>query len=242
MTAWYKDWFNSPYYHILYKDRDQCEAAGIIENLKDALKIPPDAKILDLGCGRGRHALYLNNSGFDVTGLDLSEENIRFASKHENDKLHFFKHDMRKPFRSNYFDYVFNLFSSFGYFKTDKEHADTIKHAATALKKGGILVIDFFNVHKVKKEFVPEEVKNISGIEFHIKRSIRDKYIVKEIDFSEKGEIFQYSETVRLLTEEDFIIYFDQAGLKLKALKGNYNLEDFNSAKSPRLILFAEKV
>ncbi|MDQ3192869.1 MAG: class I SAM-dependent methyltransferase [Bacteroidota bacterium] len=239
---WYKHWFNSPYYHILYKHRDDTEAAGFIKNLRDYLNIPVNSKVLDLACGKGRHALQLFEEGFDVTGLDLSEESINYAKKFENEKLHFYKHDMRRLFRTNYFDYVLNLFSSFGYFNTDKEHAQSIKYAATALKKGGIMVIDFFNVNVIKKELIAKDMKSICGIDFHIVKTIRDNFIVKEIDFNEKGKNHHYSEKVRLLTVEDFKIYFEQAGMRLKTLKGNYQMQDFDPEKSPRLILFAEKL
>ncbi|HET6245978.1 MAG: methyltransferase domain-containing protein [Bacteroidetes bacterium] len=239
---WYKDWFNSPYYHILYKHRDETEAADFIANLKKYLNIPAQSKILDLACGKGRHSLQLYQEGYDVTGVDLSEESINYAQKFENENLHFYKHDMRRPFRANYFDYVLNLFSSFGYFNTDKEHANSIKHAATALKKDGVLVIDFFNMNKIKNELVAQEFKSVSGIDFKIKKSIVDNSIVKEINFTEKGLSHCYIEKVRLLTVDDFKGYFDLAGLELIALKGNYQMNEFNTLNSPRLILFAKKI
>lgn len=241
-VEWFSNWFNTPYYHILYQERDHSEAASFIENLKSFLKIPPKSRILDLACGRGRHAFYLNNLGFDVTGLDIADENIAFAKRLENESLHFYKHDMRKPFRSNYFNYVFNLFSSFGYFKTEKEHIDTIKYAAISLKKGGIMAIDFFNSHKVRNDYVKEELKTVEGIDFHIRRSIENDSIIKTISFSEKGHNYCYNESVKLFTKEDFDAFFSKAGLKTIAVKGDYALKDYKQASSPRLILFAEKI
>jgi SAM-dependent methyltransferase len=239
---WFSQWFNTPYYHILYQDRDHSEAASFIETLKSYLKIAEKSKILDLGCGRGRHAFYLNQLGFDVTGIDIADENIEFAKRFENETLHFYKHDMRKPLRSNYFDYIFNLFSSFGYFKSEKEHLDAIKYAAIALKKGGILVLDFFNAEKIRNELIENEQKKIGGIEFNISRRIENGSIVKTIIFEEKGHNYHYSESVRLFKKEDFEKFFEIVGLKLIDFKGDYSLKSFDIHSSPRLILFAEKL
>jgi SAM-dependent methyltransferase len=239
---WFNYWFNTPYYHILYQDRDESEAGKLIENLKKHLQMPQDARVLDLACGRGRHALYLSHIGFDVTGIDLSEENINYAKKFEDENLHFYKHDMRKPFRSNYFNYVLNMFSSFGYFKTEKEDLDSIKYAATALKKNGILVIDFFNVNYVVENLVKNEVKKIEEIEFHINREVKGGYIIKSISFEEKGKTQGFSERVKLLKLDDFENYFKNSGLELIETKGDYNLKKFNPKSSPRLILIAKKL
>jgi SAM-dependent methyltransferase len=238
---WFSDWFNTPYYHILYQDRDETEAAKFTENLKSFLNMQPQSKVLDLGCGRGRHALFLNNLGFDVTGIDIAEENIVFAQKFENENLHFFKHDMRKPLRSNYFDFVFNLFSSFGYFKTEKEHADTLKYAGFGLKEDGIMVLDFFNALRIEKSLVKSEVKTVLGIDFHITRTINEGRINKEIHFKEQGHAYYYVETVRLFDRASLSGLLLNAGLEVFAVKGDYDLKDFDAENSPRLILFAKK-
>ena len=91
--AWYKDWFNSKYYHLLYKNRDHNEAALFLDNISNEFK-NKNAKILDVACGKGRHAKYLNNLGFDVTGIDLSVNSIKYAKEYENQKLKFHQHDI----------------------------------------------------------------------------------------------------------------------------------------------------
>ena len=98
-----------------------------MDNLCAYLQPQPEARILDIACGRGRHSIYLNKKGYDVIGIDLSESNIRHAKDFENEHLHFFVHDMRHLFYINYFDIAFNLFTSFGYFETRKEHVKALK-------------------------------------------------------------------------------------------------------------------
>jgi SAM-dependent methyltransferase len=96
--SWFEDWFNTPYYHILYKDRDYKEAENFISNLTKELKLPTHSSIIDLACGKGRHSVFLNQLGFEVLGVDLSEESILHNKQFENSaspKLEFKVHDMR---------------------------------------------------------------------------------------------------------------------------------------------------
>ena len=109
-SEWFAQWFDSPYYHILYKFRDSEEAQKLIDNISTRLAIPEGAKLMDLACGKGRHSIYMNTKGYDVTGLDLSKQSIQAASQKANDTLHFAVHDMREVYEEGTFDYVFNLF------------------------------------------------------------------------------------------------------------------------------------
>lgn len=239
-TAWFKSWFDTPYYHILYQHRDDNEARFFIKNLVKELQPPLHSHILDLACGRGRHAKFLSEQGFEVTGLDLSERNIQFAKEHlANEDLHFEVGDMRKPFGKNRFDYIFNLFTSFGYFENKEDNLQSLKMMKQALKQGGNLILDFMNVHKVELGLVKEEVRQADGIEFHIQRFIRDGMVIKEISFEDGGEKYQYEEKVQLLTRDDFEELFAEAGFTINGLYGNFDLSDFHPRDCERLILFA---
>ena len=59
--SWFVNWFGSHYYHILYKNRDLKEAELLIKNLINYLRIDTEIKIIDIGCGKGRHAVFLNH-------------------------------------------------------------------------------------------------------------------------------------------------------------------------------------
>src|SRR2546423_4153452 len=141
--AWYKDWFNSPFYHKLYFERDENEAREFIHGLIHFLEPGSNARMLDIACGRGRHSLILADMGYDVTGIDISFDSIHHAKQFEKDNLSFFQHDMRLPFRINYFDYAFNFFTSFGYFATRREHDDAMRTIAGSLRGDGVFVIDY---------------------------------------------------------------------------------------------------
>ena len=126
MADWFEDWFDSKYYHILYKHRDYQEAQSFIDKLVDYLQLNEEQKILDLACGKGRHSIYLNKKGLDVMGVDLSPESIKHASQFENPKLKFEVCDMRDVVKPDYFDIVLNLFTSFGYFEDEADQFKTI--------------------------------------------------------------------------------------------------------------------
>ncbi|WP_339888658.1 class I SAM-dependent methyltransferase [uncultured Flavobacterium sp.] len=233
---WFASWFDTKYYHILYKDRDYNEAQVFMDNLTHYLNLPEEAKILDLACGKGRHSVYLNSLGYDVTGADLSENSIIEASKSENDKLHFKVHDMRDVCDSKY-DAIFNLFTSFGYFESDADNLTTLKAIKHSLTEYGFACIDFMNVDFVIENLVPEEVKTVENIDFHIKRYVKDNHIYKEIDFEDNGEKFHYTEKVQALRLADFERMMEEAEIYLLDIFGNYKLQPFYKNKSERLIM-----
>ncbi|UUC45417.1 class I SAM-dependent methyltransferase [Flavobacterium cerinum] len=235
-TTWYASWFDTPYYHILYKDRDYTEAQLFMDNLTHYLNLPEDAKILDLACGKGRHSVYLNQLGYDVTGADLSENSIKKASEQANEKLHFQVHDMRIPFEQK-FDAIFNLFTSFGYFESDEDNLTTLKAIKESLNEYGFAVIDFMNANHVIQNLVPEEVKTVDGIDFHIKRYVKDNHIFKEIEFDDNGEHFHFTEKVKALTLQDFESMMEEAGIFLLDVFGDYKLRKFLKNDSERLIM-----
>ncbi|GAB4494105.1 MAG: class I SAM-dependent methyltransferase [Saprospiraceae bacterium] len=238
---WFERWFDSPYYHTLYKNRDEKEARNTLDNLLKALDLPAGARILDLACGKGRHSRYLSEKGFDVTGLDISFRSITFARQFEHEKLAFYQHDMRLPFRVNYFDAVMNMFTSFGYFKTDRDHFLTLKNVQKGLKPEGLFLLDYFNSVWVVENLVRSEVKLVDGIEFHLKRNIRDGHVFKMVEFVAEGKSFSFRERVRLFTLADFQSLFAAAGMKIVRLYGGYDLSDFDVRHSKRLIVIAQK-
>ncbi|WMX16594.1 class I SAM-dependent methyltransferase [Aureispira sp. CCB-E] len=238
MSTWFATWFDSSYYHLLYQHRDDKEAQFFMDNLVQHLAVPQQAKILDLACGKGRHSIYLADKGFDVVGVDLSPESIEHAQQFEHKHLHFATHDMRMPLTVGPFDYIFNLFTSFGYFPTEEEHLQTLQEMKKGLKvPNGRLVIDFFNAHKVIQQLVLTEEKTLSGITFKINRSVENGYILKDIRFEDNGEKFYFQEKVRAFTLEDFKRLFEQVGLELVATFGGFDLSSYDPVHSERLIL-----
>jgi SAM-dependent methyltransferase len=239
---WFATWFDSPYYHILYQNRDEREAQASIDNFMLAMQVPKGSRILDLACGKGRHARYLAERGFDVTGLDISFASIAFARQFEHERLAFYQHDMRLPYRFNYYDAILNIFTSFGYFATDEEHEKTLKNVVRGLKPGGLFLLDFFNAQWVQQNIVRQAEKKADNITFQLKKRIRGPFIYKTVEFETGGRLFYFQERVRLFTLSDLENMFTRTGLRLRQTFGGYDLSPFDAAKSARLILIAEKV
>lgn len=238
---WFKYWFNSPYYHILYGNRNDEEAELLMDSLLAHLTPSAESKIIDIACGRGRHAIYLNKKGYAVTGIDLSEQSIKFAKQFEQKNLHFYVHDMRKLFYINYYDVAFNLFTSFGYFDTEKDHLNALKSFRKSLKSDGTFVIDYFNTQKIVKHLTQQEIKTVDGIEFHIHKYVADGKIIKHINFEHQLKSYAFEERVQAFLLSDFERMLSKSGLTIVEKFGNYHLDGFDELKSDRLILICKK-
>lgn len=241
-AEWFSEWFDSPYYHSLYHHRDDQEAAAFLDALLDHLRPDSDARMLDLACGRGRHARQLSEQGFFVTGLDISPSNIRHASKLAADNLEFMVHDMRRPFRTNYFDQIFNFFTSFGYFDNDRDHLVTLQHVHSGLKPGGSFLLDFMNSHRVRDSLSPQEVREVDGMRFLIERHADETHIFKRIRFEEEGRLLEFMERVRAFSLPELEGLLDQAGLNVVEVFGDHALGPWDPVHSDRLIIHARKL
>ena len=237
---WFETWFNSPYYDLLYKHRDETEAEEFLDNLLEFLDVSSKARILDLACGKGRFSFALAERGYDVIGLDLSEENIEEARREAEGLISFHVHDMREVFRDDYFDYVFNFFTSFGYFEEEEDHLKTLRTVHQELKSNGIFVIDFFNAHKVKEELIPEEKKEIRGMTFEIEREKKNGFIYKHIHLKQGNKEMHFTERVRAFHLDDFREMLKNTGFTIREVFGSYQLDPYEESDSKRLIIIAK--
>ena len=232
------DWFDSDYYHILYKHRDYSEARNFIDNIVEYLDLKKGSKILDLACGIGRHSIYLDKMGFKVVGTDKSPNNIKKAKANQNQSISFLQMEMIDDTNHKY-DGIFNLFTSFGYVNHDY-NLETIKNIERQLKDDGTVIVDFMNTLFVKNNLVIEETKVIDNLSFKIERRSDGKYIYKEIKFNDKKDYF-FQEKVMDLSLNDFKKYLTRYNLKVIKTFGDYNLNEFDIENSERLIMVIKK-
>ena len=243
IRAWYREWFNSPFYHKLYFDRDEQEAEAFIKKLVLHLKPGLDCRMLDVACGKGRHSKTLASLGYNVTGIDISPDSIAYAKQFEQENLSFFVHDMRLPCWVNYFDLAFNFFTSFGYFKTRREHDDAIRTIAGSLKPGGRFIIDYLNIHYSEDHLQPAETKQIGETVYAITRWDDDQHFYKKINVSDpslSGQL-EFTEKVAKFTLGDFTDMLSYQGLQVQEVFGDYQFGPYHVRNAPRMILIATK-
>lgn len=241
MAEWIEEWFGSKYYDILYRHRDEKEAKLFIDNLIPFIRIY-SGNVLDCGCGKGRHAIYLAEKGYGVTGVDICGRSILEAKQSEKKNLSFFTHDLRNLFRINYYDLALSLFTSFGYFENESDNRKMTRTISSSLKKGGFLVLDFMNSQREIRHLVPESACTKDKVEFTVRRRVQDNMIVKTIEVDDGGNKFRYTEKVRAYTGTELTELFEASGLKIVHLLGDYDLNPFDELQSERLILVGKKI
>jgi SAM-dependent methyltransferase len=243
-NEWFRIWFSSPYSDVLYRKHDKAEATMLVNKLADKLQMPAASYVLDAACGKGRYSAALAEKGFNTTGIDICAESIAEAQHNEAENLHFYLHDIRLPFYINYFDYVFNFFTSFGYFKTAREHNDAMRTLAQSLKRNGFLVIDYLNVHYTEEHLKHNETLKLEGIDFNIERWSDTKYFYKHIHVHDAAKSIDetFTEQVEKFSLGDFTDMFSYQGLMVQDVFGDYNLNTYHVKNSPRMIMIAKKI
>lgn len=239
---WFETWFDTIYYHQLYQHRDDEEARVFITTMFMYLELRSGQRVLDLACGKGRHSRELNNHGLEVLGIDLSTNSIDQAKIYESDSLVFDIHDMRKPLtKFGKFDAIFNIFTSFGYFESREEDLKSIKNVSKALNPGGQFVQDYINANVILGALPESGDKEIDGNLFTWQKRSENGYIFKDIQVKTPDGDFEYQERVKIYTIDELKSLHTEAGLKVVAEFGAYDLDPFNPDTSPRIILVSEK-
>jgi SAM-dependent methyltransferase len=240
---WYEAWFDRDEYEIVYRHRDDEEAARLISLPERATGADAGESVVDIGCGRGRHAIRLALHGYRVTGLDLSERSIEMARERaasERQEVRFVVGDMRNALCSSCFDGAVNLFTAFGYFEEEVEHQRAIDAIARSLKPGAWFFQDFLNADYVRETFVPEDRRREGDVDIVQRRRIDDGRIRKTITLIRDGEQRSFEESVRLLELRDFIDMYDRSGLRLMSVYGDYDGHPYGPG-SPRMIMYSVK-
>ena len=241
--AWFESWFNSPYYHILYQHRDDREAELFIDQLYLRLNIDQHHSILDLACGAGRHSIYMASKGNRVMGIDLApnsmeEAKLKALEKGYSEEVQFQVEDMRDFKLNTKFDFILNLFTSFGYFETKAENEAVLTCAKKHLNENGTLVIDYLNSQLVRANGEENYTKTISGIDFTIQKYFDRDFVIKEIEVNDHGKFSRYREQVQLFELKEIQTMLENLGFQVTNHFGDYQLGEYKK-DSPRSIVVA---
>ena len=235
---WYETWFGEEYL-ALYPHRDKAEAARAVELIRSRLADRRIERVLDLACGAGRHSGALAGLWW-TAGLDLSETLLRVARR-ETSAVSFVRGDIRVlPFAGNSFSLVVNLFTSFGYFKDDREHEQVIAQVAEVMAPQGVFALDYLNAAKVVRTLNPYDERTVNGTVVEQRRKISDdgRFVEKRIIL--RGKDKSFSERVRLFSRGDLEAMLTRCGLRIHEVMGSYSGEAWTD-ESDRTFLMAVK-
>jgi SAM-dependent methyltransferase len=236
VTEWYEEWFGEDYLR-LYPHRDDADAERAVALISKTLELRPGWRVLDVGCGGGRHTRAFADRGARCIGLDLSPALLRLARQTTAAPL--VRADMRHlPIRPASMDLTVNLFTSFGYFERDAEHAAALAEMIGTVKPGGWFVIDFLNPEAVRERLVPRQTMEVSGEQIEVTRSVSPdgRYVCKSIQVP-KGK--RYFERVRLFTPGQISEMVEDTGLRVRHAFGDYDASPLTPA-SPRTIVMGQ--
>jgi SAM-dependent methyltransferase len=241
--AWYEQWFDADEYDLVYQDRDENEARALIDLIEAKTLLSGGSTVLDVGCGRGRHAVDFAARGHVVTGLDLSPKSLEAArerAKQAGVQVSFVRGDMRSAIGSQ-FDLVVNLFTAFGYFEDEKGHQQSVDAMAASMTPDAWLVQDFLNPPFLRDSLVSADVRYAGDTEIRQSRRIQNGRIRKRIEFLKGRSTHSFEESVALLELADFERFYSAAGLQLEFVVGDY-AGGPHGPSSPRTILFSRLI
>jgi SAM-dependent methyltransferase len=236
MTEWFEEWFGEEYLQ-LYPHRDAAEAERAVALILDRVGFRAGWRVLDVACGAGRHAYAFEKAGARCVGLDLSAALLRVARGVTCAPL--VRADMRAlPIRPRSVDLTVNLFTSFGYFERDAEHAGALGEMVSTLRQGGWFVIDFLNARSVRSRLVPRETRRLGGADVEVERSVSPdgRYVCKSIRTA-TGR--RFTERVRLFGAGEIEAMLAAAGVTVRQRFGDYDASPL-LPHSPRTILLGQ--
>ncbi|WP_202078626.1 class I SAM-dependent methyltransferase [Caldalkalibacillus salinus] len=234
---WYIESFREDYLKI-YAHRTDEAARLEVEQIISLLNMKTGTNVLDLCCGNGRHSRALAQKGFKVTGLDLSEVLLQDAREKSKDTDVTYIHgDVRHlPFTQS-FDYVLNLFTSFGYFEEMEENKKVFDSIKQSLKPEGQYLIDFLNPEYVKANLVPESFRKVGDIQVTENRRIEKQKVIKDITVQDGSNLRYYQEQVNLFHLDDMCDMLSSCHLEVTDIYGQLDREPYNEVHSPRMII-----
>jgi SAM-dependent methyltransferase len=236
MTEWFEEWFGEEYLQ-LYPHRDAAEADRAVGLIAERVGLKLGWRVLDVACGAGRHARAFEQARARCVGLDLSAALLRVARTVTAAPL--VRADMRAlPIRPRSMDLTVNLFTSFGYFEQDAEHAGALREMVSTVRRDGWFVIDFLNARSVRARLVPHEVQRLNGVAVEVERSVSPdgRYVCKQIRTA-TGRHF--TERVRLFGAGEIEAMLAAAGVTVRERYGDYDASPL-LPDSPRTILFGQ--
>jgi 2-polyprenyl-3-methyl-5-hydroxy-6-metoxy-1,4-benzoquinol methylase len=253
MTQWYEQLFTN--YAKTYDTEEFTQGTtGECNFLEKEIDYNNKFKILDIGCGTGRHAIELAKRGYSVTGIDLSVSQLEHAKEKAVQQkviIDFRQYDARMPHFRNTFDLVIMLCEGgFPLMETDEMNFHILQNAATALKSRGKLIFTTLNglfplFHSVKDFLAAgaKEGKSTYKTNTFDLMTFRDHSIAEFVDDSGNKKLLQCDERYYIPSEISWLLksisfkIIDICAAKL----GAFSRDDKLTAEDFEMLVIASK-
>lgn len=241
-TDWYlEDDFWRNFGSLMFNEDSFAEAAGQVEDLLDLLPEPP-RRVLDLGCGPGRHALPLAASGYPVTAVDTSASLLdQLGRKAGELPIEIVQADMREFQRSAAFDLVLVMWTSFGYFEDEQDHGRVLDCIRESLTADGRLILDLVGVEYLARALQPVHLTEYDDGRILIERPL----LVDDLTRLDNDWLLIDGERVhrtrishRVWSAGEIRRLLAEHGLVVESIFGGYDGQDYD-LEAERLIVIA---
>ncbi|HAX73779.1 MAG TPA: SAM-dependent methyltransferase [Firmicutes bacterium] len=212
--------------------------------------LPVGSTILDVGCGTGTISILLAKEGYDVTGVDLSEDMLAIANQKTMDAkvgIHYVQQDMCKLEGFSEFDGAVIYVDSLNYLRKDTDVYRTFKHLYQSLKEGGILLFDVHSLYKMTDIFQDYLYVDTDPELTYIWHVFEGKYpysIEHDLTFFKRNgeayERFEETHYQRTFAVEEYTQMLEDAGFKILEISADF-LDEAPSEHSERIIFVAQK-
>ena len=229
---------------IFYQERLDA-APEEVDQIVKLLAPKKDAKILDLCCGIGRHSLELARRGYQVVGVDLTEEYLakaRRQAESEGLNITFVRSDMRQFCQIEEFDAVINMFTAFGYFEIQADNLRVLTNIYCSLRKGGKLILDTIGKEILARIYQEREWYEIEGRIFlrECKMKQNWSWIDSRWMMLENGKIEEFRFGHRIYSAVELTNMLNECGFSSVSIYGDLEGAEYDQ-NAKRLIATAGK-
>lgn len=224
---WYTSFFDDVYLRIFEPELGPARTSAEVDGVLALGGLAAGARVLDVACGQGRHAIELASRGFEVTGLDLSGvllEHARRRADAAGVRVTWRESDMREPQGEAEFDAAINLYSSFGYLEDSAEDQRALDAVARALVPGGVVVQEIAHRDAEIRDLRPADVHELEdGLLLVERRTLDLRSSRMKVDYTLiEGDrvVLRRRHVLRLYSLPELEELHARAGLHVEAVYG----------------------
>ncbi len=242
-TTWWKTFFTDAWLDVQRRSWSAQETRDEADFIQQVLGLSAPARILDVPCGEGRHAMEMASRGYRVTGADITPallEDARRSSAERGVDLELELADMRDLPWKGRFEGAFSFWGSLGYF--DEEGNTAFLHSmARALKPGGRFVLDTHVAETILPRF-EERAWRYAGETLVLEDRSYDhetSRIEVEWTFVKDGTTRKAQSSMRIYTYQELLDLLEEVGLESLEAYGSLEQEPFALGAERLLLLTA---